>query len=273
MAAADQLLAQAQNTAAAQAASTLRPASDPPTPTDTPSPTPSDAEREAALLRRVQWREANGEPVFAYHTARPPVLDGMLDTGIEWTRPAYQADTVVFQPASWTGPADASSRFYLTWDRDNLYLGAEVWDDAHVQESSGATLYNGDDVELQLDTELAGDFSRSSLSSDDGQLGFAVVNPATGAVEAQIWRPPAREGPLSLSYGARMTDGGYVLELAIPWLALNLAPRVETPFGFCLSLADTDTPGSKDQESMVSSCPRRKWGDPTTWGTLILVDW
>ena len=48
---------------------------------------------------------------------------------------------------------------------------------------------------------------------------------------------------------------------------------IEIPYRFCLSLADTDTPDLGDQKSMVSTCPNRKWGDPTTWETLILVDW
>jgi hypothetical protein len=64
-----------------------------------------------------------------------------------------------------------------------------------------------------------------------------------------------------------------VLEAALPWWALNLSPRAETPYGLCLSLTDTDTPGLQDQETMASTCPGRMWGDPTTWGTLILVDW
>jgi hypothetical protein len=134
-------------------------------------------------------------------------------------------------------------------------------------------LYRGDDVEIQLDVNLGGDWGSTGLTGDDGQLGVAIKDLASGASEAWIWRPPALEGPLSASLGVSSTPDGYVLEMALPWRVLNLTPQVERPYGFCLSLTDTDTPGGNVQESMVSTCPRRKWSDPTRWGTLTLVDW
>jgi len=77
---------------------------------------------------------------------------------------------------------------------------------------------------------------------------------------------------LTLELAARQTPAGYTVETAIPWPALNLAPEGETAYAFCLSLSDTDSPGLVDQDPMISTCPGREWGDPTTWGTLILVD-
>jgi hypothetical protein len=159
------------------------------------------------------------------------------------------------------------------WDENGLYLGIAVQDDQHVQLGRGVTLYNGDDVELQLDTDLEGDWDAAELSQDDGQMGFAIQDLAKGSHEGYVWQPPSLEQPLTLDLAVQQAPAGYTVETAIPWPALNLTPASETPYGFCLSLADTDTPGLVDQESMISTCPRRVWGDPTTWGTLILVDW
>ena len=50
-------------------------------------------------------------------------------------------------------------------------------------------------------------------------------------------------------------------------------PPIETAVGFCLNLSDNDVPGTAQQQTLISTAPTRKWGDPTTWGTLILVDW
>jgi hypothetical protein len=221
----------------------------------------------------VQWRAGNGNPILAYRVEQPPVLDGNLDLASEWTGVQGSIRHVTFQPENWSGPDDLSGRFYCAWDESFLYLGLDIRDDQHVQAASGEELYLGDDVEIQIDADLLGDWGDTELSDDDGQLGLAVRDPLSGQYDAFLWRPPARKGPLSVNLAARPTASGYLLEAALPWWALNLSPRVERPYGFCLSLTDNDTPGLQDQESMASTCPGRKWGDPTTWGTLILVDW
>ncbi len=76
-----------------------------------------------------------------------------------------------------------------------------------------------------------------------------------------------------IDVAARATDDGYVLEAAVPWEVLGGRPPLETPLGLCINVNDNDTPGTAEQQAMVSSCPDRQWGDPTSFGTLILVDW
>jgi hypothetical protein len=244
--------------------------SPPPSPERTETPSADLGQRQAELLARLNWRRENGEPIVVRRALAPPILDGNLD---EWTGPEYGVPYVVFQPENWHGEDDHSATFYIMWDESHLYLGLNIRDDRHVQLGSGSTLYNGDDVEIQIDADLEGDWDDTGLSQDDGQMGFAVKDLATGGHEAYVWRPPSREQALTLDLAVRQTPAGYTVETAIPWPALNLSPQSERPYGFCLSLADTDTPGLVDQESMISTCPRREWGDPTTWGTLVLVDW
>jgi hypothetical protein len=223
-------------------------------------------------MDQVQWRSGNGAPIFAYYTHQPPALDGYLD---EWTGKSYNASHIVFKPENCHGAADLSARVWIAWDRNFMYLGLEIHDDHHVQVSTGKNIFKGDDVEIQIDTNLLGDYEQASLNNDDAQVGLAVKDFTSGQYEAYIWLPASREGSLNLAMAARQTSSpsGYVLEAALPWQALNLSPRVETPYGFCLSLADTDTPGLPEQETMASTAPKRSWRDPTTWGTLILVDW
>ncbi len=246
------------------------PTPSPPTSIPTAAPTADLRQRQEELLARLNWRRENGEPIIVQRAAAPPQIDGNLD---EWAGPEYSVAHVVFQPENWQGESDHSVRLRLLWDEDVLYLGLAVQDDQHVQLGSGSTLFNGDDVEIQVDVDLEGDWAGEGLSADDSQMGFAIKDLATGQHEAYVWLPPEREQPLSLELAVRQTPAGYTVETAIPWPALNLAPHPETAYGFCLSLADTDTPGLVNQESMISTCPRREWADPTTWGTLILVDW
>jgi len=183
------------------------------------------------------------------------------------------AEEVLLARVGWRSNNGTPIFAYYTNRPPNLYLGIEVFDDQHVQASSGKMLYQGDDIELQFDVNLLEDFNETKLSGDDGQVGLTVRDLQSGEYEAYVWRPPSLEGPLEVALAARQTADGYVLETALPWWALNLSPRVETPYGFCLSLGDNDSPGTVAQKSMVSTAPEPKWGDPTTWGTLILVDW
>ncbi|HHE73293.1 MAG TPA: hypothetical protein ENL34_13545 [Chloroflexi bacterium] len=266
--------------------STAVPATDTPVPTVTepPSPTPvpptetpSLAEREEDLLSTLRYRKGNGGIIFAYQVETPPAIDGQLN---EWASHVYDIFYEAYDPearelrGNLSGPYDLDGRFYIGWDADNLYLGIEITDDAHVQIEGGRYLYKGDDVEIQIDTNLSGDFYDSSLSSDDGQVGFSAGDFSLREPEAYIWRPPDREqAGTMIVLAARETSSGYTLEAAIPWWTLGGRPPDETPVGFCLSLSDNDVPGTAQQQTLISTAPTRKWGDPTTWGTLILVDW
>jgi hypothetical protein len=210
----------------------------------------------------------NGTPVRATRLNVAPTLDGDLT---DWSGTVYPADQIVFGATRWSGQADASGSYYIGWDAANLYLAISVRDDKHVQRASGAKMYLGDDVELQLDLGLAPDYSSTALSGDDVQLGFSPGDFGARAPEAYRWYPLAQAGRLtSVTVKARVTDQGYALEAGIPWSALGISPTAGQSFGMALSLSDNDAAGTVVQQSMVSSVSTRKLFNPTTWGTLIL---
>jgi len=240
-------------------------------PSNTPDPLGDDIAREQELLSQVPTRPGS-PPVIARRAARPPTIDGNLD---EWGGREYAIDQVVHQEqgGEWTGPGDLGGTFRVAWDDQYLYLALRVQDDWHVQTQEPRTMYKGDDVEIQIDTDLAGDFDDASLGGDDGQLGLSAHDLAAGPYAAYVWRPPEREGPIDIPMAFRPVDGGYLLEAAIPWSALNLSPQSRAAYGLAVSLSDADVPGSTAQETMVSNAPNRIWENPTTWGTLVLADW
>jgi len=282
------LLTADAGTSIARAQATLtRPPDTPASPTEEPpptetapppaTPTPSLAEREANFLSGVRYREGNGEVIFAYRLASQPTIDGRLD---EWTGRVYDVPYESYGPdaesliGNRTGPSDLSGRFYVGWDADHLYLGVDVTDDVHVQIERGRKLYNGDDVEIQIDADLQGDWAEKKYSDDDGQVGLSAGDFGSLKPEAYIWLPASREQPgTMIAVAARPTGAGYTLEAAIPWRVLGGRPPVETPAGFCLSLSDNDVSGTAQQQTLLSTAPERRWSDPTTWGTLVLVDW
>jgi hypothetical protein len=93
--------------------------------------------------------------------------------------------------------------------------------------------------------------------------------PATA--EAHLWLPDDEARPVGgVNLAAKLTPGGYEMEIAVPWQIFNVAPFAGEGFAFTLTLNDDDTPGSAEQESQVSSVKDRKLIDPLTWGILVL---
>jgi hypothetical protein len=235
------------------------------------APTSVFAEREAALLKEAEYRPDNGPVIFAHQVDDALDVDASLD---DWPASGFDVAQAVYQPENISGPADLSGVGFAAWDDDALYVALRVTDDALVQTQTGFDMYQGDGIELQFDHDLAGDFDDDQLSEDDHQIGLSPGDLAGAAPEAYIWLPWSEEQPgTMIDVAARATDDGYVLEAAVPWEVLGGRPALETPLGLCINVNDNDTPGTAEQQAMVSSCPNREWGDPTSFGTLILVDW
>jgi len=201
----------------------------------------------------------------------PPVLDGVWD---EWDTRAYPIRAVVYGSNNRENPEDVEGSFRIGWDRNNLYLAVKVLDDRYVQNATGVMLYQGDSLELQLDTDLEGDLETTTLNDDDFQLGISPGRPdVNGTREAYLWNPPGLAGSKSqVQIAAVQGDGVYRVEIAIPWSLFNLTPAEGDMFGFSLNVSDNDNPNENVQQTMLSAVSGRTLTDPTTWGLLVLVD-
>ena len=233
--------------------------------TATPTrPTPSLPTSTAAGFNT----RPNGSPVTAAFLPSPPSIDGQLG---DWSSTSYSVDQVSFGAASWSGSSDLSATFRIGWDTQNLYLALSVTDDTHVQVSRASQLYKGDDVEIQLDVDLVGDFHTRTMSADDYQLGLSAGDFRNRLPEAYRWYPLASAGAQSsVVIKAQKTTLGYDLEAMIPWAVLGVSPTAGSRYGFALSLSDNDVAGRSTWQSMISNPGTRRLSDPTSWGTLVL---
>jgi hypothetical protein len=197
-----------------------------------------------------------------------PAIDGELT---DWTGVSYGLAACTFGCNLRSGDSDLSGTFFLGYDATNLYLAVQVRDDKYVQVSSGRNMYLGDDVEIQFDANLVTDFSSTSLTSDDYQIGLTAGNFGTAAPQAYRWYPRSAEGNLTaVVVKAKQVGDGYALEAKIPWTVFG-GPPLREKYGFAVSLSDDDQAGTAVQQSMVSSVASRKLLNPTTWGTLVLA--
>lgn len=244
------------------------PATDAPPASHTSGPPPTEA--PAISPTPDELARPNGAVLVATRRDTPPTIDAQQD---DWPADLPHAiDQIVFGQGSWQGTGDQVARFNAMWDAANLYLFVVVEDDLHVQNDAGLTLYRGDSLELQFDADLAGDFSTTSLNSDDYQIGLSP-GASRASPEVYFWNPAERRGePTGINLATRPTDGagGYVVEAAIPWSLFGVSPSSGSRFGFALNSSDNDSPGTTEQQSMISSVITRTLLNPTTWGTLRL---
>ncbi|MCP4421402.1 MAG: protein kinase [Chloroflexi bacterium] len=230
----------------------------PPTDINTPTPLPPLITADVSAIR--------------LHT--PPTIDGNLS---DWPQiRAVSSAYFVYQYDGWDGLDDVNAFWYLGWDSANLYLAVIVTDDSHVQTQSDVLIYKGDSVELQFDTDIAGDFG-ANLSPDDFQLLLSPGDFNFVPQAAFFWQGSSSGinelvSTHHIVLNSQATANGYVLEAALPWQDLSLSPTAGLRIGLALNVSDNDVPGTAVQELLKSNVETRTYLSPATWGTLTLQE-
>jgi len=202
-----------------------------------------------------------------------PILDG---DPADWASiPANTSPYTVFTGGGWDGSDDLDVTWQVAWDDAYLYFAFTVIDEVHSQSQTGNQTFRGDSLELQIDANRAGDLG-PALSADDFQISLSPgdlggLPPSAwlfqGTASGEMIDAPAGH---TIAVAARPIAGGYTLEAAIPWHDLGLTPAPGLVIGLAVNANDNDHPGTAAQELMKSNAPGRRFGDPTTWGTLTL---
>jgi hypothetical protein len=209
--------------------------------------------------------DANGSLVEAYAMtpASPVVIDGVIG---EWDPLEFSANNVVF------GSTSNTAKFSLKWDSEYLYLAVQVTDSSFNQNSSGgADLYKGDSVEILLDTNLKGDYCDTGMSSDDYQFGISPGDTLTPPENptSWLWYPLSKAGAKVISTASTAVAGGWIMESRIPWNIFGITPSGSEYYGFAFSVSNDDHADKVQQDSMISTDPKRTYpSNPTLWGTL-----
>ena len=214
----------------------------------------------------------------AVRVTTPPVVDGSLDEWRSITTTRYLSTHAFYQPENWAGPEDLSAVWKLAWDDEFLYVAVETFDDVHVQ--TGSLLWQGDSVDVEIDTDPESGAEDGLVTDDDWQWilspgDFGDVAPAFALLQgraAESFQGDSLDAERVDVAASRKSPAGYVLEARIPWGRMAVAfPTPGTVFGFSLSASDNDTPGTADQQTMISNHPGFRVAEPQTWGRLTLV--
>lgn len=211
--------------------------------------------------------------LYANYLGTAPVQDGTYAEWVEKTN-KYTMPNFAWGKANWVNHTDLEGAFAVAWDYDYLYLGFKITDDIYNQPYAGGNIYNGDTVEVLLDTNLLGDFYTTSLSSDDYQLGISAGSPS-GSIEtgAYLFYPSSIAGKRSQVVISKQFESAtvYRIEAAIPWSIYGITPTAGMRLGFAVNVDDNDNVDSYKKMTMLSSAYGLSVFNPTTWGELVLV--
>ena len=179
-----------------------------------------------------------------------------------YINPPEQADT----KAAWEAPG-FKARAMLKWDASTLYILADVYDQKHLQESSGGDIWNGDSLQLAIDRK--GDRA-ASYQDDDLELGAAL---SSRGILNYIWNPSAEQGVVQTQFASVLrseTKGITRYLIAVP--KERLAPlelRERSEIGLNLAVNDANVLSREAWYEFTPGLASTK--NPSAWETFALL--
>ena len=154
--------------------------------------------------------------------------------------------------------------FKAAWDSENLYLLVDVTDKTPMMnEKSPDRYWSGDCIEIFIGSEQLDKGGPMLFTDRQILLGAGAGN--------SIYVPNVAKQPAIQTAVVPAVDGrGYVLEAAIPWADLDIAPKADMTILFDLSIDNCDDGRSRTAQ-LVWNGTARNSGDRSAWGRMILV--
>ncbi len=200
-------------------------------------------------------------------TAKPIVIDGDLSdyTGA----PAIvldQKSQVVAGKLLWKGPETASAKIFITYDKDNIYIGANInSQNPQFNTQRDAEIYNGDCLELYFGADNS-DPARVSYAITDYQIG---LSPGKKGDKPQVYSFTDKGEVPGSKIATKTFLGGYTLEAQIPLKFLyKINVGKGKSIGFDIALDDTGAGGSTRALQLTWSESDKSWQNPSVWGSL-----
>jgi len=195
-----------------------------------------------------------------YKVATPITIDGTVDAA--WTNASVIAGSATkLLSGTVTNAADLSGSFKALWDNTNLYVLANVTDDALNHDSQNA--YDDDGIEFYVDIN---NDKATTYGANDVQYSFDWNNGTTIGVL------PSGRPTTGISYAIVTVTGGYTVEASIPWSTLQGTPAVNQLVGVDFMINDDDDGGTRDGKLSWNAASDSAWTDPSKMGTAQLLD-
>ncbi len=153
----------------------------------------------------------------------------------------------------------------LAWDDEFLYFFAVVREPTPgVNTARGSGLWYGDSIEFFIGVENPG---------KDGKLLFSDRQVIIGAVPEtpHWWFFSPEQFPVKVDYRRHPDRGGWTMEGAVPWKAMDFQPKSCDQIRFDFGFDDAAVPRKRLRQFMWSGSEQNS-RDRTGWGRATLVD-
>ena len=189
--------------------------------------------------------------------AAPPVIDGVPDE--VWSvSDRIKLANVVESPLS--SPNDLSADYRIMWDKDNLYLFADVTDDVLKNDADEA--WENDAVEVFIDADNS---KNKSYGSNDYQYVFVWDKTSPKIKEVK------HDHTNGVQFAFSTTDTGYRAEIRFPWSTLGATPHVGSKIGLDVHVVDNDKGGKRDRKLIWHDKKDNAWQNPQMFANAELA--
>lgn len=194
------------------------------------------------------YKELGKTDVIAY-TATPKI-DGEIEALWKLNRPV----TRICQSTP-----NASAKYGLLSDENYLYFAAEVYDKNVAKGTTEvATSYMVDTLEICIDPDM----SRSTkYGPDDQQIRLGI--------DQMVYSCTKAKALVNAITASKITDTGYIIEIAIPWEDLAVEYAVGAKFGFEMAINDSSN-GSARDGVVCWAADDKSWTDTSKFGTAYI---
>lgn len=213
-----------------------------------------------AELLRLCGSAAVGRSTSVAKATAAPVIDGAVDGAWYDTVYAPRATNV---NGSISSAADCSFSWKALWDAKNLYLLADVTDDAKRRDS--ADVRDDDAVAVYLD----GDYSRGTAYDGKNDLFYLFGWNRTAVVQGS--GPPGRTAGIAWAQ-SNPSSTRYRVEIRIPWSTIGVAAPTAggRKLGVDVHVYDDDNGGGRDGKLMWADTASVAWKNPSVFGTATI---
>ncbi len=200
----------------------------------------------------------SGLPRF---TAPSQIVDGVGDEFCDIPAMVFDLNHCATEYFTGSEPPKLDEQVYLraAWSTDAFHLDVRVTDPHVVVNADQSMLWNGDAIEIYLagSSTLNGPFD----SHEDGGAVQIVLTPPTStlaALGAAFYSPGGGASPFDAmlkasDYAGRLIDGGYELEMRLPWSAdaEAMAPGVKIGFDVDIDAEDELDAGGRQLQCLL----------------------